>query len=206
MNARMATFLVCSLCLHLALLSLVGESAPFRAAVQGARSLRPALTVYLAASDRIVQRRASIESEKPNHPTKLPAPEEIKPSDMATPTVPLKHAAGVAAPAAQLTYVSPGMLTRLPAPITDIDLSTADVTESGFEGKLDLTILIDTDGNVVDVTTANGREFPSSFLEAVSARFKRARFSPGEVDGKAVNSQLRIMVVSERPAASSEHQ
>jgi len=94
-------------------------------------------------------------------------------------------------------YVIAGRLTRLPVPITDIDLNVAGINDSDVTGKVELTVLVDGAGAVVDVIPAIEMESARAFAERIAARFRIARFKPGEINGKAVNAQLRITVVSE---------
>jgi hypothetical protein len=62
-------------------------------------------------------------------------------------------------------------------------------------------IFIDDNGGVVRVV-ADDPSLPSILAQAVRDAFLLARFTPGEVDGLAVRSRMRIEVVFEsRPAA-----
>ncbi len=94
-------------------------------------------------------------------------------------------------------YVMAGRLTRLPVPMTDIDLNVVGINDSDVIGKVELTVLINSDGTVADVVPVVEMESASAFAERVAQRFRIARFMPGEVNGKAVNAQVRITVVSE---------
>lgn len=94
-------------------------------------------------------------------------------------------------------YVSAGRLTKLPSPLTEIDLNVAEISELAYAGQTSLTILINADGTVADVISGVEAENARNFAQRVAARFRSARFMPGEIDGMAVRSQLQITVVSE---------
>lgn len=94
-------------------------------------------------------------------------------------------------------YVPTARLTRLPAPLTEIDLSAPAISGLGFYGEIQIAVLIDTQGMVVDVTGLDNVAVPPGFLQQIAVRFKGARFRPGEIDGRAVNARITIKVVSE---------
>jgi hypothetical protein len=94
-------------------------------------------------------------------------------------------------------YFKAGKLTLLPSPITNIDLDVAEIKEVAVPGMVRLIILIDADGMVTQVISTSEDEASRVFSERVTEIFKRARFSPGEVNGMAVKAQLEIDIVSE---------
>jgi len=103
-------------------------------------------------------------------------------------------------------YFLPDRLTRLPTPLTDIDLNATEIDEVALEGEIELTLLIDADGTVTDILTSVDQDNARIFADRVAARFQNARYSPGEINGTAVRSQLRIKIVSEprvEPAAKN---
>lgn len=104
--------------------------------------------------------------------------------------------------AATPDFLPPGRLTRLPTPLGEIDLDVPALNQFSFTGALEFSILIDENGVVVDVLSLAETEGEAIFSDRVAERFKHARFSPGEIDGRAVKSQVRIMVVSEDLSAS----
>ena len=70
-----------------------------------------------------------------------------------------------------------------------------------------MTILVNEAGIVIDVIPVIGSESARAFVERVAQRFKSTRFTPGEINGKAVKSQVRITVVSENlPVSMSDEQ
>jgi hypothetical protein len=99
-------------------------------------------------------------------------------------------------------YLPRGKLTRAAHPLEEIDLNDASLGESGFEGEIELVLLIERDGRVGEVIVPAVDDRVAAFAERAAARFRAARFSPGEVDGRPVRSELRIKVVSERPVSS----
>lgn len=64
-------------------------------------------------------------------------------------------------------------------------------------GNITLTVFINADGTVADVISSIETENAREFADRVAARFKGARFSPGEINRKAVKSKLHITVVGE---------
>lgn len=94
-------------------------------------------------------------------------------------------------------YLSTGQLTRLPTPLANIDLNVAEISDLAFIGETQITLLIDEKGVVTDVRSATETEDARRFIERVAERFRNAQFRPGEINGKAVKSRLKIAVVSE---------
>lgn len=94
-------------------------------------------------------------------------------------------------------YHTPGRLTRLPFPLAEIDLNEAAIDEVAIEGSVELTVSVNEDGTVANVSTANKNENVRRFVDRIGALFLTVRFSPGEIDGKAVKAQFKIEVVSE---------
>lgn len=197
MNARLLKFSLASIGMHLAVSWGVLHSGSFEHGVaQGSRSADSPLTVSLLAPEskpdtadslrELAAQTASIES--------LPAPE--------TPPEPAPIIRPVGIPDALQSlavqdYVEPGRLTRVPAPASEIDLNVAEISSLGYSGRTNLTILINADGTVADVVSGPEEQGAPEFVERVAARFKGARFIPGEIDGVAVKSRLKITVVSE---------
>jgi hypothetical protein len=94
-------------------------------------------------------------------------------------------------------YWPAGSLTRLPAPIDDIDLDSEGIPHLGFFGATILTILLDMQGQVENVIFTDVSDEARDFAERVAQRFKEARFRPGEIDGRPVKSRLAVTVVRE---------
>jgi hypothetical protein len=96
-------------------------------------------------------------------------------------------------------YVSSGRLTRLPTPLEDIDLDLPDISGIAANGMVEMTLFIDSSGSVADVLALADTEDLRLFSNLVAERFRKARFAPGEINGRPVKSQLKITVVSESP-------
>lgn len=193
MNIRMLKSLFCSLGLHIAALSLLalGVSADYGLIRPPYRSptAHPALTVRIIGVGK---------QPEQGLPRKAVEPEITVASEIATKTEGKDRATDVSTDAESMPdYVPVGRLTRPPVLLSDIDLNVADISELGLTGQLELTLFIDSNGSVVDVITSTKMKDARLFAERVVRRFKSTRFRPGEIDGKAVNSKLEIMVISE---------
>lgn len=103
------------------------------------------------------------------------------------------------------SYLPPGRLTRMPSPINEIDLNIAELDAEATEVVIELTVLVKADGTVADVSTFVEDDKARHFVDLIASRFLRARFSPGEIDGKAVNSEFKVIVVSEPVTTLAEH-
>lgn len=90
-------------------------------------------------------------------------------------------------------YYSPEGLTKLPKVLQIGDLETPEMSMYRVSGRLVLLLAIDAGGRVVDISVED-TELPKLFSEVAKEAFKRARFSPGERDGVAVGSKVRIEI------------
>ncbi len=95
-------------------------------------------------------------------------------------------------------WLPSGRLTRLPVPLDPVDLDQPDMQAAGFTGRIELTVLVDRHGRVTHVRSGSRDPAAQAFVLRAAGRFRSARFTPGEVDGVAVNAILKISVVSER--------
>lgn len=196
MNLRLVKFSLCSLALHGTVFLWLWHPASFESGIAGETQDRPsALTVTLQNETRQpLQPPAAISAES--------AASFTSSGERQAPITPEAPQSSFNAensnPVALDAFLPAGQLTRLPRPTSDIDLNVAEIDATGFVGKAELTLLIDTDGNVITVVLGDPDEASHAFSERVAERFKHVHFAPGEVDGKAVRSQLRIVVVSER--------
>ncbi len=178
-------FLLGSICLHLAVFSPLWQAASFEQGVaRGAKSVVPSRTplqVHLVAQQN----------------TQAEQKEVTAAADAAdVPAIGTPASSGAAV--ASAGYLPAGRLTRVPGPLGDFDLNVALLNDAAITAKIELTVLIDAHGLVADVIVPPQADAKTtSFAQSVAQRFKNARFSPGEIDGKAVQSQLRITVVSE---------
>lgn len=103
------------------------------------------------------------------------------------------------------TYLPSGRLTRLPSPVNEIDLNIAEIDAAAMAGVIELTVLVKADGTVAHVSTFVQDDKARQFADLIASRFLSARFFPGEIDGKAVNSEFKVTVVSEPIPTSPAH-
>lgn len=96
-------------------------------------------------------------------------------------------------------WLPSGRLTRLPAPLEPLDFG--EELAAGFSGRVELVLLVDRGGKVRQVSTRDRDPGARAFAQALAPRIRNTLFSPGEVDGVAVNAIVKIAVVSERAAA-----
>lgn len=191
MNAPPVKFLFCSLCFHCVLLWLLWqEGAVAYGVAPGAAPTSLVVTARIVGNETAVQPafRDTLNGEP------LRSPE--------SPLDTLETVTFAAEPgpksATDQDYAAAGRLTRLPVPTTDVDLNVAGINDIDVIGKIELTVLISRAGIVVDVIPVAEIESARVFAERVAQLFRNARFIPGEIDGKAVKSQLRLTVISER--------
>jgi hypothetical protein len=197
MHARLIQCLLGSACVHLALLGMLWrEAAPgegFAHGKAGAPGHR-ALTVRLVKADAGLLPSGEVHALALNA---LGAPDKGR--EIADTAIPLPQIA-------RDDYYSVGQLTRLPVPVAPIDLNESAFNGSGFAGTIELTILILANGLVSEVVTSSENDDARTFAELVAARFRNARFVPGEINGTAVNSRLRVTVVSDPLLAPGERE
>lgn len=202
LRARLGAFLLLSLCVHLAGLWFLGRVGPIDysdAAIMSSPARMPkVLTVSFDARENPDLELAS----------QLPGTKALvadQETTAATNEV-IESAEQVPKVLDRDIYFATGQLTRLPFPLTDIDLNETAIDEVALSTVIELTILVDVYGTVADVVTTIGHDSARIFADRVAAHFYSARFSPGEIDGKAVRSKLQVTVVSEplsRPASKS---
>lgn len=95
-------------------------------------------------------------------------------------------------------YMPAERLTRQPMLLDEIDLSAPSLQEGAIEGEIDLVILIESSGLVSEVIAGTPGTEAVMYVEMLRDRFRKARFLPGEIDGRAVRSALKIIVITER--------
>lgn len=100
-------------------------------------------------------------------------------------------------PQTRESYSPSGRLTRMPSPVTNIDLNIAEIDAAAMTATIELTVLVRADGTVADVSTFVQDDKARHFADLIASRFLSARFSPGEIDGKAVNAEFKAIVISE---------
>lgn len=189
MNAASVRFFLLSLLFHLLLLWLYWQKGDIElGAAQERLAVSPVpgvLRVHTVLADNM----AAIAS-----PDRLAA----------TADAPAPHAGADPAATLDRDYVMPGRLTRLPEPVSDIDLNVPGINDMEVQGSVALTVLVDRDGKVARVIPVIEVESDRVFAERVAQRFLAARFKPGQINGKAVNVQLQITVGSESFAVADE--
>jgi hypothetical protein len=218
MNASRIRFSLISVCMHLAVFWLLWQDAGFNYGAasnlksSGARSSvltmkflpvedvrQPDVSVpaaekipVLSKNDMSQGTSAAALREHADHTGRLlnPAPSDRMPAVH----LPVKFTADSLRDEG---YFNAGMLTRLPAPLVEIDLDELGLDDVPVAGKIDMTLLIDASGAVIDVIALPATEDLRTFSEQVADRFRNALFTPGEISGKAVKSLLQITVVSE---------
>jgi hypothetical protein len=84
-------------------------------------------------------------------------------------------------------------LTRPPQPVEYIELNPANKPWNKVEGGVVMTLWIDARGNIVD-TKVESNDLPEVVTDFVRRTFEAARFVPGELNGRAVGSMMRIEV------------
>lgn len=184
---------------HAALWVVAGQGQPLTraVAVEPAREV-PAVRVKLAA-------RAPAEgqpqflppglSETPVRRAQLEAPEVLHSSPQLAPvTMPLlDNEALPEAPALEPLYVPRGLLTRSPVAESSVLLSWP--AQAPWRGSFTgvLRLYIDEQGTVRRVEPAD-EGLPEVLFEAARLAFQDTRFSPGELQGQAVRSVIRVEV------------
>lgn len=198
MGRRLVKFLLCSLCVHFALFWALWHTGPAKwGTARNADSLVAAaspLRVTIAIPKKTALPQATLPIEKAAGPTPAALP-------LTTPEAQAPETRGLA-DATSPNYMPTGLLTRLPRPVTQIELNTAAINAVAIAGEIKLTILINVNGTVDDVIASVKDENAREFADRVAERFKEARFIPGEINGKAVKSELHISVVGENADTS----
>ena len=185
--------LAISICVHGAILWILSLQAFNDYGISnGANSRMPPsrpIIVTIIAGESATQQLQSRASEKA-----VPvSPLELHPNTVETNT----SSDGNPEDKSNIQYLPSGQLTRAPVPLEAIDLNATSIDEVAVVGRIELTILLDETGSVVEVSIPDDPNSRSIFANRVTARFKKARFAPGEINGVPVKSRLQITVVSE---------
>ena len=154
-------------------------------------------------------------------PAEVPPPpaSTTAPVEAAEPAVVLEPPAHGVAPIEPLTapertprgdlrgfdYVPRELLSTPPTPVEDIEVPFPDsIGGSDFKLSLQLSLFIDETGQVQRVRV-DGPPLAPDLESAARQAFVRARFTPGQVDGRAVRSLIRVEVTFEsRPLDAGE--
>ena len=91
-----------------------------------------------------------------------------------------------------------------PAAVDAIVIDYPPIADDSGHHVSELSLFIDEAGRVTRVRV-EGPALPSALEQAARAAFVAARFRPGEVDGRAVKSRIRVEVVFDaRPPGSQK--
>jgi hypothetical protein len=85
-------------------------------------------------------------------------------------------------------------------PAQDIDLEPPELLGVPGQGKLILVLWINESGTVDRVETASS-QVADTTEKVIAEQFRRAVFSPAQLDGKAVKSRMKIEVVVRPPVS-----
>ena len=99
-------------------------------------------------------------------------------------------------------YIRSNQLSVRPVRIGEILIPYPEGVEWRGISKAILSLFIDEEGAVVRVNVDKS-ELPFQFQEAATDVFARARFRPGEIDGRPVKSRISIEVTFDSDAARS---
>ena len=195
---RLACLLAISLLLHLALLAwpasrhaFAGPSTfvthhPYLSARLAAPAATPDSAARAAAGARHVMQprgaapRAAAADFAP--PSILAAPQ---PHPVLAPDLP---SAPVGTP-----YYPAEQLTTRPRALAEPELDPQQLADIVASGEVALTLWIDEYGQVAELQVEDSN-LPDVFAQTAAAAFREMRFAPGELDGHAVGSVLRIAV------------
>lgn len=198
-RARLVVVLLLSLLLHLAVLGFLGLGGSIEYGVVKELQ-RAGLTPAVLAMRFVVADSSTLQATQ--QPTEMVALAAVHDTQVAVDEAVMSAEQSAKNLNSQAEYIPTGRLTRLPFPLVDIDLNVTAIDEVAFEGAIELIILVEADGTVTNVSTTVDHDSVREYADRVAARFLSARFSPGEIDGKAVRSKVQITVVSEPVAPS----
>jgi protein TonB len=117
---------------------------------------------------------------------------------------PPQPAFGLVTPAGEsdAEYYPRAALSLAPAPLDAIVIDYPPIADDSGHHVSELSLFIDEAGRVTRVRV-DGQALPPALEQAARAAFTGARFRPGEVEGRAVKSRIRIEVVFDaRPLGS----
>lgn len=183
--ARDALPLLVSVLIHLSLIGFfspgrtIGAAANAEDAASGLRLNASLARPVALAPERPPMRRASVAA-----PLVEPAPRVIDPALSAEP---LAASAPALPPAA--SFYPANELTIKPVALGEPALDGEDMVS----GEVVLALWIDAQGTVVEVSVERS-ELPADRLPVVADAFRVLRFSPGELNGRAVGAVMRIVI------------
>jgi len=186
-NERLWGGLALSCLLHalVVALPLLGErtaGAAWPASAAGSASLAVTLT---AASRPAAPPAGTAAADA--QPLPVPAPLAVGADEPVAPPANGADLVPVAAPA----YYPAAQLSKRPQPAAIPELDAPELMAIVASGKLVVVLWID-DGGKVTRAEVERTDLPEAFARAALAAFLRARFLPGERDGRQVASIMRI--------------
>lgn len=108
------------------------------------------------------------------------------------------RAAGLGVPLPH--YYGPREVSERAMPAQDIDLEPPELLGIPGQGKLILLLWINESGGVDRVETESS-QVDNAIEKVIADQFRRARFSPANLDGKPVKSRMKIEVVVRPPVS-----
>ncbi|WP_372527573.1 energy transducer TonB [Piscinibacter sp.] len=194
-------------CCGLSLL-LHGLILPIATGVVEPQSGRPGHAGGRAVSTRLppsaIQARRAVEvmTIEPAHPVEPHVPVRRSPdpapaaTSMQAPAPDLQPLADSAGQDGDGDYFPRSMLSVAPVPVSVVVIPFPEVEGPAERYVTRLLLFIDEFGKVVRVRV-DGPSLPQALEEAARNAFLNARFSPGQVDGLAVRSRIRVEVTFE---------
>ena len=135
----------------------------------------------------------------PPRPVAEPAPPRVEPASVSPPA----PAFGLVVPGADrdAEYFPRALLSLAPIPLDTVVIDYPTIEKDGGHHVSELTLFIEETGRVARVRV-DGPSLPPALEEAARRAFVDAKFRPGEAQGRAVKSQIRVEVVFDnRPPA-----
>jgi hypothetical protein len=211
---RLTCLLAISLALHLALLgwptSWHAVIGPRTLATHGAQLsatlIPPAASASAVAA--IVRREAPPLGLAPRRAAPpaasapvadVASPARVLPAELASAPTPNLPIVPVVTP-----YYPAEQLTTRPRALAEPELDPQQLAAYIATGEIALTLWIDEHGTVAELYIENS-DLPAVFAQTAAAAFRDVRFAPGEIDGHAVGSVLRIAVRYDDERLAGEH-
>lgn len=188
----MAACVAASLGLHGLFLSMrIGP--PPEVGGAGHAPVRTRLIAAEAPRAQVLDRREGAATHGTRGSVSREAPERSASQSEVRPMAPV--AGAVAAPEdAQGDYLPRSRLTVAPRPLAPVVIPAVEDPEAIGQQVGTLSLFIDEQGRVQEVV-GDAPLLPPAMAQAARDTFMQARFSPGELHGRAVKSRLRVEAV-----------
>ena len=124
---------------------------------------------------------------------RLSHPENGPPTEPLSETVASQSPPAKQEPADPQGYFSAEQLSRPPHPLGAVNLDIPETQLLTTSGTLILTLWIDDQGRVLSFKV-DAPDLPEEYTTAVAETFSAARFAPGEIRGRKVNSILKVEI------------